>query len=109
MDFQLQLRKSLSQSMEADLNEAQSVNDDLRTTIDAELKIFKISKQKSSSNLNFAYLSLLSISGISVESERAFSAAGYFCNKFRSSLSDENLNNLCVLRTFFQTNNLKWF
>lgn len=47
------------------------------------------------------YESLLSIAPTSVESERAFSAAGLFCTKIRSALSDPTLNVLCFLRYYF--------
>ena len=47
------------------------------------------------------YESLLSIAPTSVESERAFSAAGLFCTKIRSALSDLTLNVLCFLRYYF--------
>jgi len=39
---------------------------------------------------------------ISVESERAFSAAGVVCSKLRTRLGDETLDYLCMLRTFVQ-------
>ena len=44
---------------------------------------------------------LESISPASVESERAFSAAGLFLTRIRSRLSDSSMNMLCVLRHSF--------
>lgn len=37
----------------------------------------------------------------SVESERAFSAAGLIATRYRSSLNDETLNVMCFLRAYF--------
>lgn len=45
---------------------------------------------------------LLTIRPTSVESERAFSAAGQICTKIRSNLNDESLDALCFLRAYFQ-------
>src|SRR5699024_2071614 len=40
----------------------------------------------------------------SIDCERAFSTAGYFCNKLRSKLSDITLNGLCFLKSYFNVN-----
>ena len=53
--------------------------------------------------LQFAYDVLRSIPPSSMESERAFSSASYLCNKVRSTLNDDTLNALCILRSHFQT------
>jgi len=45
---------------------------------------------------------LLTIRPTSVESERAFSAAGILVNKFRCSLDDQTLDALCFLRGHFK-------
>ena len=51
--------------------------------------------------LEGAYKALLAIPPTSVESERAFSAAGYLC-KIRSRMADKTLDTLCFLRSYFQ-------
>lgn len=51
--------------------------------------------------LTRAYNYLLTIKPTSVESERAFSTAGYFCNKLRSRLNDSTLDALMMLRSYF--------
>jgi hypothetical protein len=52
--------------------------------------------------LQTAYSYLLTIKPTSVESERAFSAAGLFCGKLRSQLNDDTLDELCFLRSYFK-------
>jgi len=54
--------------------------------------------------LQFAERCLRSVVPTSVESERAFSAAGYLANKIRSRLADDTLDILCFLRSYFQNN-----
>lgn len=51
--------------------------------------------------LEKTYKNLLSIKPTSVESERAFSAAGQVCSKLRSRLNDDTLDTLCFLRSYF--------
>lgn len=53
-------------------------------------------------NLQMVYDFLLTISPTSVESERVFSAAGSFCTKIRSKLSDSALDELTFLRYYFK-------
>jgi hypothetical protein len=45
---------------------------------------------------------LLSIPVTSVESERAFSAAGVLCTKLRSRLADKSIDTMCFLRSFYR-------
>lgn len=68
-----------------------------------EFKSFEVSLKRTE-NLDKLYNALLSIRPTSVESERAFSAAGLYLTKLRSSLSENSLNSLCFLKTFFQNN-----
>lgn len=52
--------------------------------------------------LDKAFNMLLTVRPTSVESERAFSAAGLICTKLRSSLNDNTLNTMCFLRQHFK-------
>ncbi len=52
--------------------------------------------------LQQVYDLLLTIRPTSVESERAFSAAGVIMNKLRCRLNDQTLNALCFLRAHFK-------
>lgn len=51
--------------------------------------------------LTMIYNFLMTISPTSVESERAFSAAGYICSPLRSRLGDDTLSSICFLRSHF--------
>ena len=55
-----------------------------------------------SKNLNLVLEALNSIPPTSVESERAFSAAGLFITKIRSRLGDDTLDSLCFLKSYFK-------
>lgn len=59
--------------------------------------------------LTKAYNCLLEIRPTSIESERAFSSAGYICSKIRSRMNDDTLDHLCFLRTFFQNEEIDVF
>lgn len=58
--------------------------------------------------LQNVYDFLMTIVPTSVESERAFSAAGYICTKIRSSLDDETIDCLCFLRAYFNKQNASY-
>lgn len=58
-------------------------------------------------HLKMVYNFLLTIPPTSVDSERAFSAAGILCTKFRSRLNDDTVDALCFLRGFFQQQAMK--
>ena len=106
-DFLSLVKKAVNECKEDKPTEREVANglvDELKT----EIQLFETSgwKQKGT-YLNFAYSSLRSITPTSVESERAFSSAGYLCNKIRSRLSDKNLSTLLFLRSYFQIKNEK--
>lgn len=52
--------------------------------------------------LRLLYDYLITIKPTSAEAERAFSAAGYICSSIRSRLSDETVDSICFLRSYFQ-------
>jgi hAT family C-terminal dimerisation region len=56
--------------------------------------------------LTKVYEYLMLIRPTSIESERAFSSSGYICSKNRSRLNDSTLDQLCVLRSYFQNQNV---
>ena len=53
-------------------------------------------------NLQTAKDMLASIKPTSIAAEQAFSVAGQFVTKFRSSLGDDTIDALCMLRAYFQ-------
>lgn len=65
-----------------------------------EMKFYEATRKRTE-NLELLYQSLLTIKATSVESERAFSAAGYFLTKLRSQLAPKTLDALSFLRCFY--------
>ena len=61
-----------------------------------EMKFYEATKKRTE-NLELLYQSLLTIKATSVESERAFSAAGCFLTKIRSHLAPKTLDALSFL------------
>ena len=75
----------------------------LSVKIQKEMLLFENGEPRSDF-LQRAYNFLMTIKSTSVESERTFSAAGHFATKIRSCLSDEALDVLCFLKTYFKNN-----
>ena len=78
----------------------------LKSTLNTEIKMFEGGGTKGL-HLQLAYDHLLSVPPTSVESERVFSSSGYFCSKIRSSLEDNTLDCLSLLRSHFQKSSLQ--
>ena len=72
--------------------------------LNIEFKSFEVTFKRTE-NLDKLYNALLSMKPTSVESERAFSAAGLYLTKLRSNLSENSLNSLCFFKSVFQTKN----
>jgi len=73
----------------------------LQSLIENEMVSFR------NQNIRGKYLSkalshISTVQPTSVESERAFSAAGLIVTKFRSSLGDDSVDTICFLRAFFE-------
>jgi len=77
---------------------------DLTSIINNELILFIKTKQKGI-YLQKAYKALMTIKPTSVESERAFSVAGYLCTKVRNRFKPDTLSTLCFLRQTFRNQN----
>jgi hypothetical protein len=54
--------------------------------------------------LQQAYKHLLTVKPTSVDSERAFSAAGQICTKIRLNLNDNSVGQLCLLKAHYIKN-----
>ena len=72
---------------------------DILTEIKREMTIFENTGERPAI-LEKLFRAIQSLPPTSVEAERAFSAAGMFITKLRSSLSDNSIDKLCFLRKF---------
>jgi hAT family C-terminal dimerisation region len=96
------IKKALPKSTRTtDYSDTHQNDKNLLKSIRQELNLFE-NGGKRGLFLTKAYECLLSIRPTSIESERAFSSAGYICSKIRSRMNDDTLDNLCFLRAFFQ-------
>ena len=76
---------------------------DISAVVKHEMNIFEQTKVLPKNGfLTILYNALLTIPPTSVESERAFSIFGYFCNKVRSSLKPATINALIFLREYYR-------
>jgi len=75
----------------------------ITATLKKEISLFDAGGNRGL-HLELAYKLLRYIPPTSVESERAFSSAGYFCSKLRSRFNDDSLDKLCFLRFYSQKN-----
>ena len=77
--------------------------DDISIVVKSEMNLHEQSKVKPKDGyLELLQTALLTIPPTSVESERAFSIFGYFCNKLRSSLKNATINALLFLREHYK-------
>ena len=77
------------------------IHTNLDHIIKNEMDFFRKTGTKSK-HIRLLLEALDSIPPISVESERAFSAAGLFITKIRSRLGDDTLDSLCFLKSYFR-------
>lgn len=98
------IKKALSskQTSTTDYSDTTQSDKNLLKSIRQELSLFENGGNRGHF-LNKAYECLLCVRPTSIESERAFSSAGYICSKIRSRMNDDTLDHLCSLRAFFQT------
>ena len=76
---------------------------DISAVVSHEMNIYAQTKVLPKNGyLEVLYNALLTIPPTSVESERAFSVFGYFCNKIRSSLKTATINALIFLREYYK-------
>lgn len=93
------LKQSMSQSggqtVKKNLDKA------VAAAIKTEMAVFESNRVRGRS-LELVYNYLMTIPSASVESERAFSAAGTLCSKIRSRLDDRSLDALCIIRSYYK-------
>ena len=64
--------------------------------------LFKINPNERPKHLDLLFKALQIIKPTSVESERAFSAMGFFVPKIRNRMNDETLDALITMRQHYQ-------
>ena len=89
------------QFMKGREKEDKEVFDAKRCKIEKEIDAFNLGGELSSS-LKFVKESLEKIRPTSVECERLFSLVGLFVTRLRSSLNDDTLNVLIILKSYFK-------
>ena len=98
--------KKLSRAISAEVNvkitPKKQTMKDIFNVVKKELLNFEI-EGKRGTNLQRCHENLSSIPPVSVESERIFSGCSHILTKIRSSLSDESLDILSFLRSYFQS------
>ena len=107
LETQLSLQEILQQKIKESLSESRSKvlqKSSIHSKIRSEMKFWDEGGSRGKL-LEDLYKSLLTIPPTSVESERAFSAAGAFSTKIRSRLNDKTMDTLCFLRSFFKNQN----
>ena len=67
-----------------------------------EFHLFDATGQRTT-NIDLLLDALKSIPPTSVESERSFSAAGPFVTKLRRRLSDRSVDRLCLLKSYYRS------
>lgn len=95
------LDKAIKKALSKTYVEKSHTRKDLLKSIKQEMSLLENGGIKGS-HLSMIYDYLLVVRPTSVECERAFSASGYFCSKYRTRLRDLSLDHLCFLRTYFQ-------
>ena len=102
----ISLQEELQETLTAAFKEPRDrklTTNSLEALIKKEMNLYESGGSKGEL-LQFVDNCLRSVVPTSVESERAFSAAGYLANKIRSRLADDSLDILCFLRSYFQNN-----
>ena len=102
--LQEQMEKAIKASMLPTSSICSDIENNVTAAIKIEMAIFD-NNGKRGRFLQKAYEYLMSILATSVEAECAFSTAGCLCTKIRSSLSDNTLDALCFIRSYYLAKN----
>lgn len=96
---------TLSEKLQKALTSAEAENLPSKSSrsqhLSKELDIFEATGERTQ-NITLLLDALKTIPPTSIESERAFSAAGLFITKLRTRLSDRSVDTLCFLRSYYQ-------
>ncbi len=75
-----------------------SKSHDILTCLKREIAVLEMGGERPRC-LDKIYRAMITCSPSSVEAERSFNAAGLFVTKLRSSLSDNSIDKLCLIRS----------
>lgn len=107
-DISMKERLNMAIKKKHEIQQMQSLSMTVRNTIDLkkmvnqEMLLFEAQKTRPKL-LEMAYKYIHTVKPTSVESERAFSAAGNIVTVVRSRLNDDTTDVLCFMRAFFQS------
>lgn len=99
--LEMELQEAIQRAISSAHSQKSQGKQNLLSTIKKELALLQNGGTRGV-HLQIVYDSLLTIRPTSVESERAFSSAGYLVSKVRASLNDDTIDNLCFLRSYYQ-------
>lgn len=99
--------QSLAQKLEAAIKTVQTdkvtpVKENKGQHLAKEFDVFESTGQRTT-NITLLLDALKTVPPTSVESERAFSAAGLFVTKLRTRLSDRSVDRLCLLKSYYNS------
>lgn len=103
LTMQEKLAKAIDKEINATINSKSQSLKDVTSIVRKELAIFDV-EGKRGAHLEACLRSLNSIPPTSVEPERVFSGCGKTVTKIRSSLNDETIDILTLLRSHFKQN-----
>ena len=101
---QLSLKDELEEAILHSSKKQRHNSHDEFKAISKEMLVFEATGKRTT-NLELLFQAFETIPPTSVESERAFSAAGLFVTKIRSRMSDDLLDTLCFLKAYFLLKN----
>jgi hypothetical protein len=101
---QISLQDELEEAIQHSSKKQRHNSHDEFRAISKEMLVFEATGKRTS-NLDLLFHAFETIPPTSVESERAFSAAGLFVTKIRSRMSDDLLDTLCFLKAYFLMKN----
>ncbi|XP_065659760.1 uncharacterized protein LOC136083825 [Hydra vulgaris] len=100
----LSLEEELEEAIQHSAKKQRHISNDEFKAISKKMLVYEATGKRTA-NLELLFNALETIPPTSVESERAFSAAGLFVTKIRSRMSDDLLDTLCFFKAHFLSKN----
>lgn len=101
IELEITFEEKLNAAIKNTNEKTKSISNSQTSSIKKDLTFFEGSGQKTE-NIQKLFDALLTIRPTSVESERVLSLTGLLVTKIRNRLSDETINALTVLKTYFK-------